>query len=170
MLEESSTSCTLPFLQLVLLDWFLTLGEQFLGVYIVIYRCPPTGDSDHPLASFHEFARNWLTSLWPSLSPGFSVSVFPSNWFFPHCVAFEMFGLLGKKHKEEEVQITGEFQLSISSSLSFLVPARYPFLIFSEMLKAIHIWVVHFFRTFSFLFFFEILVSVALVSPILLVS
>lgn len=48
MLKESSTSCTLPCLQLVLLDWFLTLGEEFLGVYTVIYRHPLTTDSDHP--------------------------------------------------------------------------------------------------------------------------
>lgn len=50
MLAESSTSCTLPFLQLVLLDWFLTLGEQFLGVYTVIYRLSLV-DYGHPLHS-----------------------------------------------------------------------------------------------------------------------
>lgn len=55
MLEESSTSCTLPFLQLVLLDWFLTLGEQFLGVYTVIYRHPLIIDYDQPLMFFHNF-------------------------------------------------------------------------------------------------------------------
>lgn len=55
MLEESSTSCTLPFLQLVLLDWFLTLGEQSLDVYTVIYRHPLAADSDHPLAFSHSF-------------------------------------------------------------------------------------------------------------------
>lgn len=50
MLEDSSTSCTLPFLQLVLLDCFLTLGEQFLGVYTVIYRLSLV-DYGHPLRS-----------------------------------------------------------------------------------------------------------------------
>lgn len=57
MLEESSTSRTLPFLQLALLDLFLALGEQFLGVYTVIYRHPLTIDSDHPLPFFHDFPR-----------------------------------------------------------------------------------------------------------------
>lgn len=55
MLEESSTSCTLPFLQLVMLDWFLTVGEQFLGVYTVIYRHPLTIDSAL-LRSFFRFS------------------------------------------------------------------------------------------------------------------
>ena len=55
MLEESSTSCTLPFLQLVLLDWFLTLGEQFLGVYTVIYRLSLV-DHGHPLLLVHNLS------------------------------------------------------------------------------------------------------------------
>lgn len=55
MLEEFSTSCTLPFLQLVLLDWFLTLGEQFLGVYTVIYRLSLV-DYGHPLLVVHNLS------------------------------------------------------------------------------------------------------------------
>lgn len=62
MLEESSTSCTLPFLQLVPLDWFLTLGEQFLGVYTVIYRLSLV-DYGHPLLVVHNLSRTELKSL-----------------------------------------------------------------------------------------------------------
>ena len=95
MLEESSTSCTLPFLQLVLLDSFLTLGEQFLGVYTVIYRQPLTVD---PLAFFHDFPRmcditiTWFLIRFRHLSVPQPLLLFPIG---PH---FEMFGLLGKKH------------------------------------------------------------------------
>lgn len=120
MLEESSTSCTLPFLQLVLLDWFLTLGAQFLGVYTVIYRHPLTLDSGHLLTFLHDFSWNWCHD-YPithqvSLSQCF-IAIDP----VPTVRYFEMFGPLGKKHEEEEVQIRGDFQFSKWGTSSFLV-------------------------------------------------
>lgn len=109
MLEESSTSCTLPFLQLVLLDLFLTLGEQFLGVYTVIYRHPLTIDSAHPLAFFHCFPRMCDMTITLFLIRFLHLSVSQPLLLFPIVPHFEMFGLLGKKHinrelyKEEEI-------------------------------------------------------------------
>lgn len=154
MLKESSTSCTLPFLQLVLLDWFLTLGEQSWCLH-----------------------SDWQTSshcrLWPSssflsqFSPEIdwchyypvSHQVSPSWYFlaidsFPIVQHFEMFGLLGKTHQEEGILIKGDFQHSKSGNPffgTFLI-------IFSSFFQRCSwwfaIWVIHFFRIFSFLFFF----------------
>lgn len=99
MLEESSTSCTLPFLQLVLLDWFLTLGEQFLGVYTVIYRLSLV-DHGHPLLLVHNLSWMELKSLSMQplavlLCPGL-----PSTRLFPHMVIWKG---RNKRYKKNDI-------------------------------------------------------------------